>query len=69
MSSTHLCLHVHVVFGTKHQRPSIDAVWRPRFHAFMGGAIRTLDVIPESVGRVANHVHLLMGFRATHRMA
>jgi len=69
MSSTHLSLHCHVVFGTKHQRPLIGAEWRPRFHAFIGGAIRTLKVIPEAVGGVADHVHLLLGLRATHRLA
>ena len=69
MSSTHLSLHAHVVFGTKHQRPLIAAEWRPRFHAYLGGALRTLEVIPEAVGGVADHVHLLIGFRATHRLA
>jgi len=66
MSSTHLSLHCHVIFGTKHQRPLIAADWRPRFHAYLGGAIRTLDAVPEAVGGVADHVHLLIGFRATH---
>jgi len=69
MSSTHLSLHAHVIFGTKHQRPLILAKWRPRLHAFLGGAIRTLDAVPEAVGGVADHVHLLMGIRATHRLA
>ena len=69
MSSTHLSLHIHAVFGTKHQRPLIVADWRPRFHAYIGGAIRTLEVVPEAVGGVADHVHLLLGMRATHRLA
>jgi REP element-mobilizing transposase RayT len=69
MSSTHLSLHVHVVFGTKHQRPLITAEWRERLHAYLGGAARTLDAIPEAVGGVADHVHLLLGLRATHRLA
>ena len=69
MSSTHLSLHLHVVFGTKHQRPLIDTKWRDRFHAYLGGAARTLDVIPEAVGGVADHVHLLLGLRATHCLA
>ncbi|MEO6035815.1 MAG: transposase [Verrucomicrobiota bacterium] len=47
----------------------IGTEWRSRFHAFIGGAIRTLEVIPESVGGVADHVHLLIGLRATHRLA
>lgn len=69
MSSTHLSLHVHVVFGTKHQRPLIDTSWRPRLHAYLGGAAKTLGVIPEAIGGVADHVHLLIGLRATHRLS
>jgi len=69
MSSTHLSLHYHVVFGTKHQRPLIAAAWRPRLHAYPGGAAKTLDIIPEAIGGVADHVHLLLGMRATHRLA
>jgi REP element-mobilizing transposase RayT len=69
MSSTHLSLHFHVVFGTKHQRPLIAAAWRPRLHAYLGGAATTLEIIPEAIGGVADHVHLLLGMRATHRLA
>jgi REP element-mobilizing transposase RayT len=69
MSSTHLSLHCHIIFGTKHQRPLIATDWRPRFHAYLGGAIRTLDAVPEAVGGVADHVHLLIGFRATQRLS
>ena len=69
MSSTHLSLHVHVVFGTKDVRPLIEPVWRPRLHAYFGGAAKTLDVVPEAVGGVADHVHLLIGLQATHRLA
>jgi REP element-mobilizing transposase RayT len=69
MSSTHLSLHVHVVFGTKHQRPSIRSLWRARLHAYLGGAAKTVEAVPEAVGGVADHVHLLLGIRATHRLA
>jgi putative transposase len=69
MSSTHLSLHIHVIFGTKHQRPLIQSAWRPRFHAYLGGAAKTLEVVPEAVGGVADHVHLLLGIRATHQLA
>jgi REP element-mobilizing transposase RayT len=69
MSSTHLSLHVHVIFGTKHQHPLIAPEWRHRLHAYLGGAARTLDVVPEAVGGVSDHVHLLLGLRATHCLA
>ena len=69
MSSTHLSLHIHVIFGTKHQRPLIASEWRPRLRAYLGGAAKTLEAVPEAVGGVADHVHLLLGIRATHRLA
>jgi REP element-mobilizing transposase RayT len=69
MSSTHLSLHIHVIFGTKHQRPFILPAWRSRLHAYLGGSAKTLEIVPEAVGGVADHVHLLLGVRATHRLA
>jgi putative transposase len=69
MSSTHLSLHVHLVFGTKHQRPLIVPAWRERLHAYLGGVARALGTIPEAVGGVADHAHLLVGLRAIHRLA
>ncbi len=69
MSSTHLSLHYHIVFGTKNHEPLIQPAWRGNLHAYLGGIIRTADGIAESVGGVSDHVHLLIGLRATHRIA
>ena len=69
MSSTHLSLHYHLVFGTKNHEPVITPAWRDRLHAYLGGAIRTLDGVPGAVGGMADHVHLLVGLRATHTLA
>ena len=69
MSSTDLSLHYHIVFGTKNQEPTIQPAWRTDLHAYLGGIIRTADGIAESVGGVSDHVHLLIGLRATHRLA
>jgi putative transposase len=69
MPSTHLSLHYHVVFGTKSHEPMIQAAWRDKLHAYLGGIIRTADGIAESIGGASDHVHLLIGLRATHRLA
>jgi putative transposase len=69
MSSTHLSLHYHLVFGTKNHDSLIASDWRARLHAFLGGVIRTLNGVPEAVGGVADHVHLLVGLRATHTLS
>jgi putative transposase len=69
MSSTHLSLHYHIVFGTKNHEPLIQPAWREDLHAYLGGIIRTANGIAESVAGVSGHVHLLIGLRATHCLA
>ena len=69
MSSTHLSLHYHIVFGTKNHEPMIQPAWRGDLHAYLGGIIRSAKGIAESVGGVSDHVHLLIGLRATHCLA
>jgi REP element-mobilizing transposase RayT len=66
LPSTHLCLHYHLVFGTKDHAPVIASAWHGDLHAFMCGIVRTLGGVPESVDGVSDHVHLMVGLRATH---
>jgi REP element-mobilizing transposase RayT len=35
----------------------------------MGGIVNTLDGTAEAVGGVADHVHLVLGLKATHRVS
>jgi putative transposase len=67
--STHLSLHYHLVFSTKERRPLIETAWRGRLHAYLGGAVRACGGVAEAVGGTDDHVHLLVGLRATHRLA
>ena len=69
MGSTFLSLHYHIVFSTKERRPLIKPTWRTQFHEYLGGTVRGLEGIPEIIGGVEDHVHLLVGLRATHRLA
>jgi len=69
MASTYLSLHYHIIFSTKERRAWIAPDWRSRLHEYLGGTVRGLDGVPEAVGGVADHVHLLVGLRATHTLA
>ena len=69
MSSTYLSLHYHLVFGTKNREPLIAPEWRARLHEYLGGTISGLGGFPQGIGGVADHVHLLVGLRATHCLA
>ncbi len=69
MPSTHLSLFVHAIFSTKNRQPWITPDWRDRLHEYMGGLVRSLGAVPVSVGGVEDHAHVLMGYKATHRIA
>ena len=69
MPSTHFSLHYHIVFSTKDRAPILTAPWRERLHAYLGGIVREMNGVAEAVGGVADHVHLLLGLRATHCLA
>jgi REP element-mobilizing transposase RayT len=69
MGSTFLSLHCHIIFATKNRRPLIVAEWREKLHAYLGGTLRGLDAHPTAIGGVEDHVHLLVGLRATHCLA
>jgi putative transposase len=69
MPSTHLSLHYHLIFSTRDRRPSIVSSWRERLHAYIGGVLRERDAIPQAVGGVADHIHILAGLKATHCLA
>jgi putative transposase len=69
MASTYLSLHYHLVFSTKNREPSIQSSWKSQLHEYLGGTVRGLGGIPEEIGGVADHVHLLVGLKATHCLA
>ncbi len=69
MASTYLSLHYHLVFGTRNREPCIAPSWQPRLHEYMGGTISGLGGFPQGVGGAADHVHLLVGLKATHCLA
>ncbi len=69
MASTYLSLHYHLVFGTKNREPLIATSWRYDLHDYLGGIITGLGGFPQGIGGVADHVHILVGLKATHCLA
>jgi REP element-mobilizing transposase RayT len=69
MPSTHLSIHLHIIFSTKDRQPFIRPDWKEDLHGFLGGAVRTTGCIPEAVGGTSDHVHILAGLKAVHAPA
>jgi REP-associated tyrosine transposase len=68
MPATYCKLHYHATFSTKDRYPLITKAWRNNLHAYLGGIVKNLGGVPVSIGGVEDHVHVLMGLRATHRL-
>src|SRR4030095_1998297 len=69
MGSTFFSLHYHLVFSTKERRPFIKPEWQPRLHSYLGGIIKGMNGVPEIVGGVEDHVHILASLRPVHCIA
>jgi len=69
MPSTHLSLHAHLVFSTKGRARTIDPAWQSLLHAYLGRVVNEAGAVPVQVGGVSDHVHLLVRYRATHRIS
>jgi REP element-mobilizing transposase RayT len=69
MASTHLSLHYHIVFSTDSRRRIIAEPWRAELHSYIGGISRDIGAVARSIGGPGDHVHILLGLRATHVLA
>ena len=68
MPSTHISLHLHLVFSTKTRIPMIAGEWCDRLHAYLGGIVKGLGGVPLAIGGTEDHVHLLVGLNSSHRL-
>lgn len=69
MASIYLSLHYHIVFGTKDRMSLIAPEWRSRLHEYLAGTVVGLGGVSEATGGIADHVHLLVRLKATHRLS
>ncbi len=66
MPSTYVSLNYHIVFSTKDRVSLITDSWAERLHEYLGGTIKGLGGVSLQVGGIEDHVHLLVGLKATH---
>jgi REP element-mobilizing transposase RayT len=55
----------HVVFGTKHRRPSLNPAGRGSFLTYCNGIIRGMDAHVYRINCVEDHIHILADLPAT----
>jgi putative transposase len=69
MGSTYTKLYYHIVWSTKVRCPFIAPEWEPRLHAWLGGAIRHVGGVADTINGMPDHVHVLASLRPVHALA
>lgn len=69
MPGTFHNLKFHLVFSTKHREPWLTPELRTRVHEYLGGIIRGERGKVLEVGGVADHVHILFGWRTDEALS
>ena len=59
------CLHVHLVFSTKHRAPLLREEVRDSLHRYMAVVLQNLDCPPALINSVEDHVHILFELSRT----
>jgi REP element-mobilizing transposase RayT len=59
MAHTFTNVLVHLVFSTRERGAFISDPIREQLHAYMGGILREVGVLPLMIGGTSDHVHLL----------
>ena len=66
---SYISTHGHLVFATKNREKLILPALREKLPEYLGGTVTGLGAVTQGIGGVEDHVHLLVGFKATHRLS
>ena len=65
MANTYTSLLYHVVFSTKNRERWIKPGIEERVWAYLGGIAREHEMVAQQIGGIEDHVHLVLGMRAS----
>jgi REP element-mobilizing transposase RayT len=63
MANTYTQLYVHIVFAVKGRSNLISADWKIQLYQYISGIITHKDQKLMIINGVANHIHMLIGFK------
>jgi putative transposase len=59
------CVHLHIVFSTKHRKPCLVESVRTELHAYMATVLQNLACPALIINSVEDHVHILLELSRT----
>jgi len=67
--NTYTQLHIQFIFAVKYRRALIDAAWKNELHKYITGIIQNKTHKMLQVNTMADHLHMLVGFRPDENMS
>jgi len=69
MPNTYTQLHIQFIFAVKYRKALIDAAWKNELHKYITGIIQNKTHKMLQVNTMADHLHMLVGFRPDENMS
>ncbi len=63
MSNTYTQIHIQIIFAVQYRRAMIDSIWKDELYKYITGIIQTQKHKLLIINGVADHVHILLGYR------
>ena len=69
MANTYTQIHIHAVFAVQNRMSLINISWQERLYKYIIAVIQKHGHKVLSIGGMADHVHILFGFRPTQALS
>jgi len=63
MSNTYTQIHIQIIFAVKYRMAMIDNIWKDELYKYITGIIQTQKHKLVIINGVADHLHILIGYR------
>ncbi|MEW6703098.1 MAG: IS200/IS605 family transposase [Bacteroidota bacterium] len=63
MSNTYTQIHIQIIFSVQYRKAMIDNIWKDELYKYITGIIQTQRHKLVIINGVADHVHILIGYR------
>ncbi|MFN4146294.1 MAG: IS200/IS605 family transposase [Runella sp.] len=69
MANTYTQIHIHLVFAVKYRQAQITNDWKDRLYKYITSIIQNNGHKLLIINGMADHIHILIGFRTTQSLA
>ena len=63
MSNTYTQIHIQIIFAVQYRMAMIDSIWKDELYKYITGIIQTQKHKLVIINGVADHIHILIGYR------